>query len=392
MFRLALLGLASVAALAAQDRYSNLMRDILIFDAHIDTPRYFIDENYRLADEHGYYELDLPRMKKGHLGAVLFGIYAQPQDFSPELWLTRSIECLDALHREVAANSKDIEFAYSAADIERIHKSGKKAALASLEGGHLIADSMAVLRTFHRLGIRYMTLAHFKTNNFADSMTDVAAHNGLSPFGKQLVAEMNRIGMMVDVSHISDKAVLDAVEASKAPVLASHSSVKAISPIVRNMPDEIIRAIAKKGGVISINFHAGYLQKDAYEVYIKNRPQRDREINDVLSMRASDPARWELVRGIQRKYYAQMPKVDYHVLLKHIDHVAKLVGPDHVALGSDFDGISGMAPVGMEDVSKYPVLVKGLIEMGYNDQDIRKIMGLNLVRVLRANEEVAKQQ
>jgi len=171
---------------SAQDRFDRLMRDILIFDAHIDTPRYFVDEGYKLADEHGYYELDLPRMKKGRMGAVFFGIYAQPSDYAPQLWLPRSLECLEALHREVAANSKDMEFAYSAADVERIHKSGKMAALASLEGGHLIADSLGVLGAFHRLGIRYMTLAHFRSNNFADSMTDVEAHNGLSPFGRKL--------------------------------------------------------------------------------------------------------------------------------------------------------------------------------------------------------------
>jgi len=389
---MALLLVLSLSAAGAQDRFAQLMKDILIFDAHIDTPRYVVDENYRLADEHGYYELDIPRMKKGKLGAVLFGIYAQPQDYAPQTWLPRSLECLEALHREVKANRSDMEFAYTAADVERIHKSGKLAALASLEGGHLIADSFRVLRLFHQLGIRYMTLAHFRSNNFADSMTDVEVHNGLSKFGRELVREMNRIGMMVDVSHISDKAVLDAVEESKAPVLASHSSVKAIAPIARNMPDDVIKAVGRKGGVICINFHAGYLDQAAYDVYIKNRPQRDQEIKDVLSLRVNDPARWKIIRGIQKRYFAQMPKVDYKVLLKHIDHVAKIAGPDAVGLGSDFDGISGMVPVGMEDVSKYPVLVKGLIEMGYSDQDIRKIMGLNILRVLRASEEVASKQ
>jgi len=381
-----------LSAAGAQDRFAQLMKDILIFDAHIDTPRYVVDENYRLADEHGYYELDIPRMKKGRLGAVLFGIYAQPQDYAPQAWLPRALECLEAVHSHVKANRSDMEFAYTAADVERIHKSGKLAALASLEGGHLIADSFRVLRLFHQLGIRYMTLAHFRSNNFSDSMTDVEVHNGLSKFGRELVREMNRIGMMVDVSHISDKAVFDAVEESKAPVLASHSSVKAISPIARNMPDEAIKAVARKGGVICINFHAGYLEKAAYDVYIRNRPQRDQEIKDALSLRANDPARWEIVRGIQKRYFAQMPKVDYKVLLKHIDHVARIAGPDAVGLGSDFDGISGMTPTGIEDVSKYPVLVTGLIEMGYNDQDIRKIMGLNILRVLRASEEVASQQ
>jgi membrane dipeptidase len=390
MVRFALLLLSMVSCGLAQDRYDRLMKDILIFDAHIDTPRLFVDENYKLADEHGYYELDLPRMKKGRFGAVMFGIYAQPQDYPPHLWLPRSLEVLDALHREVKANAGEMEFAYTAADVERIHKSGRIAALASLEGGHLIGDSLGVLRLFHKLGIRYLTLAHFATNNFADSMTGSEVHNGLSKAGLELIREMNRVGMMVDVSHISDKAVLDAVEASRSPVIASHSSVKAIAPIVRNMPDDVIKAVAKKGGVICINFHAGYLDKAAYEVYIKNRPRRDAEIKDVLAMRANDPSKWEMVRGIQRKYFREMPKVDYKVLLKHIDHIAKIAGPDHVGLGSDFDGISGMTPAGIEDVSKYPLLVKGLMEMGYSDQDIRKIMGLNILRVLRANEERAE--
>ncbi len=380
---------AALYAQSSQDRYERLMKDILIFDAHIDTPRYFLDEGYKLADEHGYYELDIPRMKKGRMGAVMFGIYAQPQDYAPHLWLPRSLEVLDALHREVKANAAQMEFAYTAADVERIHKSGKLAAMASLEGGHLIGDSLGVLRLFQTLGVRYLTLAHFATNNYADSMTGTDVHNGLSKAGRELVREMNRIGMIVDVSHISDKAVLDAVEASRSPVIASHSSVKAIAPIVRNMPDDVIKAVAKKGGVICINFHAGYLDKAAYEVYIKNRPARDAEIKDVLAMRANDPSRWEIIRGIQRKYFREMPKVDYKVLLRHIDHIAKIAGPDHVGLGSDFDGISGMAPAGMQDVSQYPNLVKGLLEMGYADQDIRKIMGLNLLRVLRANEEGA---
>ena len=171
-------------AYSAQDRFSQLMRDLLIFDAHIDTPRYLVDEGYKLADEHGYYELDIPRMRKGHVGAVLFGIYAQPQDFAPAQWLPRALECLDALHREVEANRNDIEFAYSAADVERIHRSGKLAALASLEGGHLIADSTGVLRAFYRLGVRYMTLAHFESNSFADSMTGKELHSGLSNQGR----------------------------------------------------------------------------------------------------------------------------------------------------------------------------------------------------------------
>jgi membrane dipeptidase len=390
MTRLAPLLLLTSLLLPAQDaRFNNLMKDLLIFDAHIDTPRYFADENYRLRDRHNYYELDIPRMREGKLGAVLFGLYAQPQDFPPERWLPRALETLEALHAEVDANPKEMEFAYTAADVERIHQSGKLAAMASLEGGHLIADSLGVLRLFHRLGIRYMTLAHFASNNFADSMTGQTIHTGISPFGRQLIAEMNRLGMIIDVSHISDKAVLDAVEHSRAPVIASHSSAKAIAPIIRNMPDSVIQTIAQRGGVICLNFHAGYLDKAAYEVYFRNRPARDAEIKAVTD---GKPVNWEKVRAIQRKYFEKMPKVDVSVLVRHLDHLAKTAGVDHVGLGSDFDGISGMAPVGMEDVSKYPNIVKGLLKLGYSDTDIRKIMGLNLLRVLRQNEEVAKQK
>lgn len=366
------------------------MRDLLIFDAHIDTPRYVLDEGYQFAEQHSYYELDIPRMKKGNLGAVFFGVYVQPQDFGQDLWVQRTLECIDAFHEEVRRNAKDMEPAYTADDVIRIRKAGKRAALLSLEGGHLMMDSLPLLRLYYKLGVRYMTLAHFRTNNWADSMTDVAVHNGLSPFGRDVVREMNRLGMIPDVSHISDKAVLDAVEASRAPVIASHSSVKSIAPIARNMPDEVIRAIAKKGGVICINFHAGYLNQAAYDVYIKNRPARDAEIKALLDSQRSNPRRWEMVRAIQKRYFELMPKVDVKVLLQHIDYVAKLVGADHVGMGSDFDGISGMAPVGMEDVSKYPVIVKGLADLGYSDEDIRKIMGGNLLRVMRANEAVAE--
>jgi membrane dipeptidase len=363
-------------------RYERLMKDILIFDAHIDTPRLFVDEGYQLADRHSYYELDLPRLREGRVGAVLFGIYAQPQDFGQTEWLPRALEVIDALHQEVSRNSPEIELAYTSRDIERIHRAGKVCALASLEGGHLIGDSTRILRDFYRLGVRSMTLAHFQNNIFADSMTDQPRHGGLSARGKELVQEMNRMGMMVDVSHISDQAVRDAVQTSRAPVIASHSSVKAMAAIPRNMPDDVIRAVAAKGGVICINFHAGYLNAAAYEVYFKNRAKRDAEIKAA----GSD---WELIRRIQKRYYDYMPRVGVKELLRHVDHVARLVGADHVGLGSDFDGISGMVPVGMEDVSKYPVLVKGLIEMGYNDDDIRNVMGLNVLRVMRENERIA---
>jgi Zn-dependent dipeptidase, microsomal dipeptidase homolog len=389
-FRIAVLIAAVASAQAPQDRFDRLMRDILIFDAHVDTPRYIVDEGYRLAEEHAYYETDIPRLKRGRVGAVLFGIYAEPQTYPANLWLPRALECLDALRHEVRANAKDIELAMTADDILRIHRSGKVAALASLEGGHLIGDSIRILRLFYELGIRSMTLAHFNTNNWADSMTDAAVHNGLSPYGKQIVREMNRLGMLIDVSHVSDKTVADALATSRAPVIASHSSSKAIADVPRNMPDDTIRAIAAKGGVICINFSVAFLDKRAYDIIWPLRANRQQEVRDALQQRANDPGRWELARGIERRYYKMIPKVDLQQLLRHLDHVAKIAGVDHVGIGSDFDGIAGMVPAGVEDASKYPAIVRGLMDLGYSDEDLRKIMGMNLIRVLRANQELAE--
>jgi membrane dipeptidase len=367
-----------------EQRVERLLRDLLIFDAHIDTPRYTVDEGYRWADEHPYYETDIPRLKRGRVGAVLFGVYVEPQDHPQSLWLARTMECIDAFHQEARSNPRDVEVAYTAADVTRIHKSGKTAVMLSLEGGHLILDSLRLLRIYHQLGIRYMTLAHFRTNNWADSGTDTAVHNGLSPFGREVVREMNRLGMIVDISHVSDKTVLDALEVSRSPVIASHSSAKALCDIPRNMSDDILRAIGAKGGVVCVNFHAGYLDKRAYDVYMSNREGRVREVKEALAL--GGERRWEVARAVLQRYYKLMPPVEAKQLLRHIDHIAKVAGVDHVGLGSDFDGISGMVPRGVEDVSKYPAIVRGLAEMGYSDADIRKIMGENLLRVMRANE------
>ena len=385
------LGFALLQAGTVAERFERLMRDIFIFDAHVDTPRYTVDEGYRWDEEHPYYETDIPRLKRGKAGAILFGVYVEPQDWLPSLWVPRTLEQIDAFHQEVRRNGKDVEVAYTSDDVTRIHKSGKIAALVSLEGGHLIQDSLRLLRIYHRLGVKYMTLAHFRSNNWADSETDVPVNNGLSTYGREVVREMNRLGMMVDVSHVSEKTVYDALETSRSPVIASHSSAKALCDIPRNMKDEVIRAIGQRGGVVCVNFHAGYLDKRAYDVYWKNRESRVRETKEALALHASTPKRWELVRAIHRRYFDLMPPVDVKQLLAHIAHIAKVAGVDHVGLGSDFDGISGMVPRGMEDVSKYPVLVKGLIEMGYSDGDVRKIMGENLLRVMRENEKGAQQ-
>lgn len=385
-----LIGTPLVAQSNSNERLDSLLRDLLIIDTHIDTPGYIADEGYQLAEEHHYYETDIPRLRRGRAGAVFFGIYV-PQDFPQSTWVTRTLELIDGLQEEVRRNSKDMEMAATAEDVVRIHQAGKLAALLGLEGGQLVSNSLPVLRDYYRLGIRYMTLTHFKTNDWADSSTDRAVHNGLSPYGREIVREMNRLGMMVDISHVSDKTFYDAVETSRAPVIASHSSMRALCNVPRNMSDDMLRALAQSGGVVFINFNTAYLDERAAAAFARLHDARDREIADMLALNRSNPRRWELKRAIQQRYKLQLPPVDISAVLRHIDHAAKAIGADHVGIGSDFDGVSGMVPDGMEDVSKYPSLVKGLIEMGYSDSDIRKIMGENLLRVMRANEAVARE-
>ena len=385
------LAFSAAAEAENQERLRNLLRDLLIVDTHIDTPGYIVDEGYQLAQEHRYYETDVPRLRRGRVGAVFFGVYVQPQEFPPQLWIPRALEWIDAVHEQVRLNANDLEVAYTASDIVRIRRSGKVAALLSLEGGHLIADSLPLLRNYYRLGIRYMTLAHFRTNNWVDSATDTAAHNGLSAFGREVVGEMNRLGMMVDVSHISDKAFYDTLEASRAPVLASHSDLRAVADLPRNMTDDMLRALARKGGAVFINFNVAYIDPKAAAAFTSLRESRDREIAAMLALNGGNPRRWEMKRTIQQRYREKLPRVDMSAVLHQFQHAVRIAGADHVGVGSDFDGVSGMVPAGLEDVSKYPALVKGLIEMGYSDSDIRKIMGENLLRIMRANEAVARE-
>jgi membrane dipeptidase len=373
----------------ADQRFARLMEDILILDTHIDTPRYILEANYDFGIENEVRETDLPRLRRGRVGAVFFGIPA-PANMEPPYFAQSVLDQIDTIHETAAKYSADLELALTAADIERIHGAGKIAILASIEGGRLINDDLRILRNYFRLGVRYMTLAHFGTNNWADSSTDAAVHGGLSPFGVEVVREMNRLGMMVDISHVSDETILDALAVSRAPVIASHSSVRAFSDTARNLTDEMIRAIAAKGGVIFINFHAGYLDQKAHDVYEANLTDRNRDLSQMYAAHADDPNRFALDLAIRARYAKKMPPVGYRAILQHIDHIVKLAGPDHVGFGSDFDGISAMVPEGMEDVSDYPKLIRGMIDMGYSDEAIRKIAGGNMLRVMRECEEVSE--
>jgi membrane dipeptidase len=345
-------------------------------DSHIDTAQRVLVEQANLAERSSRGHVDLPRLKQGGVNAPFFALWV-PTYYHGSEAIRRTLDLRDAMQRLFDTHPELIALALNAADVERITRSGRIAAILTLEGGHQIDDDLGVLRMYHQLGIRAMTLTHFRNNNWADSSTDKPAHNGLTDFGKQVVREMNRLGIIVDVSHVSDKTFYDAIEVSTKPVLLSHSSCRAISDIPRNVTDDMLRALAKNGGVIGINFGEGFLNPKDAELLKANIAAISTEPS--LTGKALDAyAAEELKRD-------SVPKPTVGTLddaVAHIDHAVKIAGIDHVGIGSDFDGISS-PPKGLEDISKMPALRAALKAKGYSDEDIRKISGANTLRVLK---------
>ncbi|HEY7209618.1 MAG TPA: dipeptidase [Bryobacteraceae bacterium] len=324
----------------------------ILIDTHNDIPSFTVDgADIGNAPKN---ETDIPRLKQGGVGAVFFSVYVASKWTDGNHSAHRALEMIDTVRHDIIGRYPDtFQLALTADDIVHAHKKHKIAALMGLEGGHAIEDSPRLLRDYYRLGVRYMTLTHTNTNNWADSSGDmkkpqVQHHNGLTPFGKDVIHEMNRLGMVVDISHVADKTFYDALETSQAPLIASHSSTRALTDVPRNMTDDMIRALTKKGGVIQVNF---------YCPFITRRPDGHASIEDVVA---------------------------------HIDHVRQLAGIDAIGIGSDFDGIE-CAPQGLEDVSKFPALTRALLEKGYSPSDIKKIYGGNTLRLMRAVERVSQQ-
>ena len=315
-------------------------------------------------------------MREGGVRAPFFALWV-PTYYAGAEAVRRTLDLRDAMQRFADAHPDQIEFATSAADIERIARSGKIAAVLTAEGGHQIDNDLAVLRQYRRMGIMAMTLTHFRHNDWADASTDKPVHNGLTEFGKQVVREMNRIGMIVDVSHVSDKTFYDTLAVSTKPVILSHSSCRALSEVPRNVTDDMLRALAKNGGVIGINFGEGFLnQKDAAGLM---QAVSGNAAAPVLAGKALDDyAAKEFHNEKPMKVFATMDDA-----VAHIDHAVKIAGIDHVGIGSDFDGISG-PPKGLEDISKETQLAAALLKKGYSDEDVKKIMGGNTLRVIRA--------
>ena len=375
---------------AARKVAEQVLQHAIIVDTHADTPQMMLDEGYDLADPSSPYMISIPKMRKGRLGAEFFSIWV-PVDWPRQDLVHRALDLIDVVNEQAARHSDALGLAGSAEDVVRLHRQHKIAILMGLEGGHIIIDDLRVLDDFYRLGVRYMTLTHTRDTNWADSSGDKPRHNGLTPFGRQVVERMNRLGMMVDISHVSDKTFYDAVAASRAPVIASHSSCRALCNAPRNMTDDMIRALAKNGGVMDINFYSAFLDPKYSAAASKISIQVDAAVEAARKQREQEGKHLSYAEetAIRVKMHAHLPQPDYKVIADHIDHAVKVGGVDHVGLGSDFDGIDA-SPRGMEDVSKLPNLVVELARRGYSAQDLEKILGGNVLRVMRQVARVSQ--
>jgi len=363
----------------------------IVVDTHADTTqRLIFDPKFNIAERHGDGNIDIPRMRDGGMDALFFSIWV-PSEVTGPIAVKRAFDQIDAVREAVRQHPDALLLATTAADVRKAVSEKKIAALIGVEGGHMIDDDIRQLRNFAALGVRYMTLTHFKNNNWADSSTDQPQHNGLTPFGKDVVREMNRLGMMVDISHVADKTFFDVLALTTAPVIASHSSSRAIAKHPRNMTDEMMKALAKNGGVIMINYHAGFLSEEF-------RVAAEKEHGDVVTAMSAmskkcggnEACTTMESERIDHELMAKgtLPKVGWEKIIEHIDHAVKVAGADHVGLGSDFDGAT--MPLGMEDVSKLPKITEALLAKGYTQQDVTKILGGNILRVMEAVEKAAK--
>jgi membrane dipeptidase len=357
----------------------------MLFDGHNDLPwRLRTDGDFSLTKfdlsrrlDSG--QTDIPRLREGGVKAQFWSVYIPSEHPNPARTVTEQI---DLVKRMVERYPDAFEMAYSAEDVERIARSGKVASLIGIEGGVAIEDSLAQLRAFYTLGARYMTLTHNTTLDWADAATDTPKHDGLTPFGERVVKEMNRLGMLVDISHVSPATMADVSRVSQAPIIASHSSAYALCPSPRNVPDDILKAVKSNGGVIMVNFYSGFIV-----------PEAGRKMRAVLQeMRAKYPDRAERAKALEawrNSDEAKFARGTYRDVADHIDHIVKVAGVDHVGIGSDFDGIS-QSPVGLEDVSCYPRLTDELLRRGYSEADVHKILGGNVLRAFRQAGQVAK--
>jgi membrane dipeptidase len=379
-------------------------RSALVIDTHADTPQRFLDENYDLGEPLNGGNLNLESARKGNLGAEFFSIWVEPT-INKGHYARKTLELIDAVKQQVAKHPDQMMFVATPEGIEVARREHKLAALMGIEGGHSIEDSLALLRQYYALGVRYMTLTWSNSTSWADSSGDIEdtsiphTKEGLTEFGKDVVYEMNRLGMMVDISHVSDRTFFRTLIITRAPVIASHSSARALCDAPRNMTDDMLRAVAhsggpnSKGGVVQVNFYSAFISQAYRDAQKAQKPEVDKAVQALKDQAKAEgkEVTYEEISKVQRQYADRIPRPPLPALIDHIDHIAKVAGVDHVGLGSDFDGVDGQLPEGMDSVADLPKITAALMERGYSAEDCRKILGGNLLRVFREVEQVARE-
>jgi membrane dipeptidase len=374
----------SISARARQLHYSSI-----VIDTHADTPQRFLFDQFDMGQRVAEGCVDIPRLREGGINAIFFALWV-PVDITGVAATTRAFDLLHAVEEQIRRHPGDLVLARSAQEIRAAREQNKIAVLLGVEGGHAINNDLGILRQFAARGVRYMTLTHNAATDWADSSNDAPKHSGLTEFGREVVREMNQLSMLVDVSHVSDQTFRDVIETSRAPVIASHSCCRAICNAPRNLSDELIVALAARGGVFHITFHNAFLSQeyaDAGKVLASESAAREKLANqkfgpnEAQKLIAGQKMSDELIRA------GKLPQVRWEKIIEHIDHAVRLVGADHVGLGSDFDG--AFMPEGMEDASQISKITEGLLGLGYHDADIAKILGGNTLRVLNESNSAA---
>jgi len=368
----------------------------IIIDTHADTPGRFVDENFDLAQDAGTGYLDFNEIKAGNLGAEFFSIWVEPKGNKGHE-AKRALDMIDSVYEQARRHPDKMMMAFSTQDILTAHREHKLAALLGVEGGHAIEGDIRILRDYYRLGVRYMTLTWSNTNDIGDSSGDiddknVEHHHGLTPVGRDVVTEMNRMGMMVDISHVADSTFYQALELSKAPVIASHSSSRALTSAPRNMTDDMLRALAKKNGVAQANFYCAFVSQKYFDTAKQLAAQHDPDYEKVqaLFIKPQTPEVVKELAEAKARLVPKLPRPPLSDLIDHIDHMVKVAGVDHVGLGSDFDGID-CSPQGLDSAADLPKITEALYQRGYKAEDLDKILGGNLLRVFGDVEKVSQQ-
>ena len=379
-------------------------RNALVIDTHEDTPQRYLDEHFDLSDPLNGGQLNLDAIRKGNLGGSFMSIWVEPE-VNKGHYARRTLELIDASRMQAAKHPGEIRFATSAEDILAARREHKYAMLMGIEGGHSIEDSLGLLRMYYALGVRYMTLTWSNSNGWADSSGDDTNPNvphtqsGLSSFGESVVQEMNRLGMIVDISHVSDKTFYRTLEVTRAPVIASHSAARALCNAPRNMTDDMLRAAAKsggpksKGGVVMVNFFSGFISqkyRDAQQAQGDEVKKAEQDLRDKFKAEGKQVT-YSDIEKVDRAMADRIPRPPLSDLIDHIDHIAKVAGVDHVGLGSDFDGVSGQLPEGMDSAADLPKITAALMARGYTAADCEKILGGNFMRVFKEVELVARE-